>query len=337
MKNREILLVKRPDGEPTDEHLSIEEAAIPALSDGEAIVRLLYVSVDPYMRGRMNEGKSYVEPFQLNQPMEGGAVAEVIESQSDKLQVGDIVTGSLPWREYTTIAAESVRKIDPALGPVTTSLHILGMTGLTAYFGLMDIGRPQEGETVVVSGAAGAVGSTVVQIATIAGARVVGIAGAEEKVQLVKQLGADEVINYQAEDVSNALAEACPNGVDIYFDNVGGDISDAVYPLLNKFARIVQCGAISSYNKKDDQGPRIQHYLIKSSALIKGFTVGDYRERYPEGLQHLSKWLQEGKLAYEETITEGFENIPQAFFGLFTGENIGKQLVKVNESSRFGS
>ncbi|OCA88763.1 NADP-dependent oxidoreductase [Pseudobacillus wudalianchiensis] len=337
MKNREILLVKRPDGEPTDEHLSIEEAAIPALSDGEAIVRLLYVSVDPYMRGRMNEGKSYVEPFQLNQPMEGGAVAEVIESQSDKLQVGDIVTGSLPWREYTAIAAESVRKIDPALGPVTTSLHILGMTGLTAYFGLMDIGRPQEGETVVVSGAAGAVGSTVVQIATIAGARVVGIAGSEEKVQLVKQLGADEVINYQTEDVSSALAEACPNGVDIYFDNVGGDISDAVYPLLNKFARIVQCGAISSYNKKDDQGPRIQHYLIKSSALIKGFTVGDYRERYPEGLQHLSKWLQEGKLTYEETITEGFENIPQAFFGLFTGENIGKQLVKVNEPSRFGS
>ena len=333
MKNREILLVKRPDGEPTDEHLSIQEAAIPELSDGDVLVRLLYVSVDPYMRGRMNEGKSYVEPFKLNQPIAGGAIAEVIESQSDQLQTGDIVTGSLPWREYTAVAAESVRKIDPALGPVTASLHILGMTGLTAYFGLMDIGRPQEGETVVVSGAAGAVGSTVVQIATIAGARVVGIAGSDEKVQLVKQLGADQVINYQTEDVDSALAEACPNGVDVYFDNVGGDISDAVYPLLNKFARIVQCGAISSYNKKEDQGPRIQQYLIKSSALMKGFTVGDYRERYPEGLQHLSKWLQEGKLTYEETITEGFERIPQAFFGLFKGENIGKQLVKVNEPS----
>ncbi|HEY9576788.1 MAG TPA: NADP-dependent oxidoreductase [Pseudobacillus sp.] len=333
MKNREILLVKRPDGEPTDEHLSIQEAAIPELSDGDVLVRLLYVSVDPYMRGRMNEGKSYVEPFKLNQPIAGGAIAEVIESQSDQLQTGDIVTGSLPWREYTAVAAESVRKIDPALGPVTASLHILGMTGLTAYFGLMDIGRPQEGETIVVSGAAGAVGSTVVQIATIAGARVVGIAGSDEKVQLVKQLGADQVINYQTEDVDSALAEACPNGVDVYFDNVGGDISDAVYPLLNKFARIVQCGAISSYNKKEDQGPRIQQYLIKSSALMKGFTVGDYRERYPEGLQHLSKWLQEGKLTYEETITEGFEHIPQAFFGLFRGENIGKQLVKVNEPS----
>ncbi|MEK4027626.1 NADP-dependent oxidoreductase [Pseudobacillus sp. FSL P4-0506] len=333
MKNREILFLKRPDGEPTTEHLSVQETSVPELSEGEALVRLLYVSVDPYMRGRMNEGKSYVEPFQLNQPIEGGAIAEVIESQSDQLQEGDIVTGSLPWREYTTIPAESVRKIDPALGPITTSLHILGMTGLTAYFGLMDIGRPQEGETVVVSGAAGAVGSTVVQIATIVGARVVGIAGSDEKVQLLRQLGADAVINYQTEDVNTALMEACPDGVDVYFDNVGGDISDAVYPLLNKFARIIQCGAISSYNKREDHGPRIQHYLIKSSALIKGFTVGDYRERYPEGFQHLSKWLQEGKLTYEETITEGFENIPQAFFGLFTGENIGKQLVKVNEPS----
>lgn len=332
-KNREILLVKRPDEEPTEEHLSIQEAAIPELQNGEVLTRLLYVSVDPYMRGRMNKGKSYIEPFQLNKPIEGGAVAEVIESRTDQLQAGDIVTGSLPWREYSAIAAGTVRKIDPALGPVTTSLHILGMTGLTAYFGLMDIGQPQEGETVVVSGAAGAVGSTVVQIATIAGAKAVGIAGSDEKVQLLRQLGAHNVINYRTEDVNSALAEACPDGVDVYFDNVGGEISDAVYPLLNKFARIVQCGAISSYNKKEDYGPRMQHYLIKSSALMKGFTVGDYRDRYPEGFQHLSKWLQEGKLTYEETITEGFENIPQAFFGLFTGENIGKQLVKVNDPS----
>lgn len=333
MKNREILLVKRPDGAPTNEHFSIKEAAIPELSEGKVITRLLYVSVDPYMRGRMNEGKSYIEPFQLNEPIEGGAIAEVIQSQADDFQEGDIVTGSLPWREYTSVNADSLRKIDPALGPITTSLHILGMTGLTAYFGLMDIGQPQEGETVVVSGAAGAVGSTVVQLATIVGARVVGIAGSDEKVQLLQQLGADAVINYRTEDVSKALAEACPDGVDVYFDNVGGEISDAIYPLLNKFARIVQCGAISSYNKKNDQGPRIQQYLIKSSALIKGFTVGDYRERYPEGFQHLSKWLQEGKLTYEETITEGFENILQAFFDLFTGENVGKQLVKINEPS----
>lgn len=333
MKNREILLVKRPDGAPANEHFSIKETAIPELSEGEVLTRLLYVSVDPYMRGRMNEGKSYIEPFQLNEPIEGGAIAEVIQSQADGFQEGDIVTGSLPWREYTSVNAGSVRKIDPALGPITTSLHVLGMTGLTAYFGLMDIGQPQEGETVVVSGAAGAVGSTVVQLATIVGARVVGIAGSDEKVQLLQQLGADAVINYRTEDVSKALAEACPDGVDVYFDNVGGEISDAIYPLLNKFARIVQCGAISSYNKKNDHGPRIQQYLIKSSALIKGFTVGDYRERYPEGFQHLSKWLQEGKLTYEETITEGFENILQAFFDLFTGENVGKQLVKINEPS----
>ncbi|KAB7707542.1 zinc-binding dehydrogenase [Bacillus aerolatus] len=330
-KNREILLVKRPEGEPTDEHLKITETELPELSEGEVLVRLLYVSVDPYMRGRMNEGKSYIEPFQLNEPIEGRAVAEVTESRSDDLQKGDIVMGSLPWKEYAAVSADSFRKIDPSLGPVTTSLHILGMTGLTAYFGLMDIGQPQKGETVVVSGAAGAVGSTVVQIATIAGARVVGIAGTEEKVQFLKKLGADAVINYQKEDIGSAIAEACPGGVDVYFDNVGGEISDAVYPLLNKFARIVQCGAISSYNKKEDQGPRMQHYLIKSSALIKGFTVSDYRERFPEGFQHLSKWLSEGKLTYEETIIEGFEKIPKAFFGLFKGENIGKQLVKVNE------
>lgn len=333
MKNREIILTKRPDGEPTREHLQIREAAMPQPAEGEVLTRLLYVSVDPYMRGRMNEGKSYIEPFKLNQPMEGGAIAEVISSNAEALKKGDIVTGSLPWREYVSLPAADLRKIDPSLGPITTSLHILGMTGLTAYFGLMDIGEPQEGETVVVSGAAGAVGSAVVQIATIAGARVVGIAGTDEKVQFVKQLGADTVINYRTEDVGQTLAEACPNGVDVYFDNVGGPISDEVYPLLNKFARVVQCGAISSYNKKEDTGPRIQQYLIKSSALIKGFTVGDYRERFTEGFRHLSKWLGEGKLTYEETITEGFDNIPEAFFGLFKGENVGKQLVKVNDPS----
>ena len=332
--NKEIHLVKRPEATPTSEHIQIVEGEKPEPKQGEVLVKLLYVSVDPYMRGRMNDTKSYIAPFALNEPMAGGAVAEVVRSEADSLQEGDIVTGMLPWKEHSVSQADQLRKIDPSLGPITYSLGILGMPGLTAYFGLMDIGQPKEGETIVVSGAAGAVGSAVVQLGKIAGCRVVGIAGSDEKTSYLKEtLEIDETINYKTENVSEALQKACPDGIDVYFDNVGGNISDAVYPLLNKFARIAQCGAIASYNVPNDQGPRMQMHLIKSSALIKGFTVGDYQDRFSEGFQYLSKWLQEGKLSYEETITEGFESIPDAFFGLFTGENLGKQLVKVNEPS----
>ncbi|REJ09445.1 NADP-dependent oxidoreductase [Halobacillus trueperi] len=333
--NKEIQLVKRPEAAPTHEHIKMVETEQPVPLQGEVLVKLLYVSVDPYMRGRMSAAKSYIAPFQLNEPMEGGIVGEVVESNADTLQEGDIVTGMLPWKEYASAPADTLRKIDPSLGPVTTSLGILGMPGLTAYFGLMDIGQPKEGETLVVSGAAGAVGSAVVQIGKISGCHVVGIAGSDEKLAYLKnELGVDEVINYKTESVPDRLEETCSNGIDIYFDNVGGDISDAVYPLLNKFARIAQCGAIASYNVPNDQGPRMQMHLIKSSALIKGFTVGDYQDRFTEGFSHLAQWLQEGRLKYEETITEGFENIPDAFFGLFEGANLGKQLVKVAEPSQ---
>ncbi|WP_408607819.1 NADP-dependent oxidoreductase [Bacillus xiapuensis] len=327
--NREILLVKRPRKEPASDHLTITETDMPVPDEGEVLLRLLYVSVDPYMRCRMNEEASPMTPFELNQPLEGGAIAEVLESRSPKLNAGDIVTGNLLWREYSAADPGSLRRIDASLAPATTALHVLGLTGLTAYFGLMDIGKPQEGETVVISGAGGAVGSTAVQIATIAGARVVGIAGREDKVELIQKLGAAEAINYHEADFSQALQAACPEGVDVYFDNVGGEISDAVYPLLNKFARVVQCGAISSYNKPHDQGPRHQKHLLASSAIMKGFAVHDYRDRFPEGLQFLTKWLNEDKLTYEETIIEGFEQIPDALFGLFRGTNIGKQLVRV--------
>ncbi|MFD1019812.1 NADP-dependent oxidoreductase [Thalassobacillus hwangdonensis] len=328
-KMKEIHLVKRPETTPTNEHIQLVDAETPEQSEGEVLVKPLYISVDPYMRGRMSNTKSYIAPFELNKPLEGGAVAQVVESSHEDLAQGDIVTGMIPWAEQAVVPGDSVRKIDPSLGPLSPTLHVLGMPGLTAYFGLTDIGQPKEGETVVVSGAAGAVGSTVVQIAKIYGCRVVGIAGTEEKIDFLKELGADATINYKTENVKEALKEKCSEGVDVYFDNVGGDISDAVYPLLNKFARIIQCGAIASYNKPGDQGPRMQMHLIKSSALMKGFTVGDYQERFGEGLKRLSTWLQEEKLTYKETVTEGFENVPDAFFGLFKGENIGKQLVKV--------
>ncbi|RWZ58803.1 NADP-dependent oxidoreductase [Halobacillus fulvus] len=330
--NREIHLVKRPEAQPTDEHLKIVESHKPEPKEGEVLIKTLYISVDPYMRGRMSDAKSYIDPFQLNEPIEGGGVGEVVESNVDHLSEGDIVTGMLSWKEYSTAKGDQLRKIDPELGPVTTSLGILGMPGLTAYFGLMDIGQPKKGETIVVSGAAGAVGSAVVQIGKIQGCRVIGIAGTDEKTTYLKEtLGIDEAINYKTENVSEALDRACPDGIDVYFDNVGGEISDAIYPRLNKFARIAQCGAIASYNIPNDQGPRMQMHLIKSSALIKGFTVGDYQDRFTEGFQHLSKWLKEGRLSYEETISEGFEEIPNAFFGLFEGANLGKQLVKVAE------
>ncbi|MRX74306.1 zinc-binding dehydrogenase [Bacillus lacus] len=331
---KQILLAKRPKGMPGQDDFTFQETEVPSIGEGEVLVKTLYLSVDPYMRGRMVDAKSYVEPYKLNEVISGGVVGEVAESQFSGLEKGDIVVGMLGWQEYSAVQGKHVRKIDPEVAPVTTSLGVLGMPGLTAYFGLLDIGEPKEGETVVVSGAAGAVGSIVGQIAKIKGARVVGIAGSDEKISYLKEeLGFDAAINYKTSDnLKKELAEVCPDGVDVYFENVGGEISDAVFYHLNKFARVPVCGAISAYNKEErDIGPRIQTTLIKSSALMKGFVVGDYSSRFGEASKELGKWVREGKLKYEETIQEGFENIPDAFLGLFKGENIGKQLVKVAE------
>ncbi|WHY72318.1 NADP-dependent oxidoreductase [Fictibacillus enclensis] len=336
-KNQHILLTSRPKGMPSMENFTFEDIEIPEPQNGQVLLKTLYLSVDPYMRGRMNDTKSYVPPFELNQPVSGGIVAEVVQSRSGELEEGDLVIGNLPWALYTTAGEQEVRKLDPELAPITTNLGILGMPGLTAYFGLLDIGNPQEGETVVVSGAAGAVGSTVGQIAKIKGARVVGIAGSEEKVNYLKnELGFDAVVNYrEAGNIRQALKEACPDGVDVYFDNVGGEISDAVISLLNKYARIPLCGQISLYNlEKQDVGPRIQGQLLINSALIKGFIVSNYASQFGEGAKQLGQWLQEGKLKYEENVVEGFENTIDAFLGLFKGENLGKQLVKVAEPSQ---
>ena len=330
---QQIKLVKRPKGLPTKEDFEFIQAPIAVPAEGEVLVRTVYISVDPYLRGRMNEGKSYIAPFELDSVMESGVIAQVVESKSPNFKKNDIVTGSLGWQEYSVVKEPQIRKVDTNLASASAYLSVLGLTGLTAYFGLLDIGQPKEGETVVVSGAAGAVGSIVGQIAKIKGAYVVGIAGSDEKVKyLQEELGFDAVINYKTEDINEALAKACPNGIDVYYENVGGKIADAVYPLLNRLARIPVCGAISAYNNEEaDIGPRVQGYLIKTSSLMKGFTLGDYAARFQEGTIALAGWLQEGKLQYEETVTEGFDQTIDAFLDLFTGANLGKAIVKVAE------
>lgn len=333
MKNKQILLASRPAGTPTLDNFSIVDAEVPQPKDGEVLLRTRFLSVDPYMRGRMRDQKSYVPPFALNEVIVGGVVAEVIESRAPALQPGELVTGHLGWRLYSVAKADEVRKLDPNVAPVTTALGVLGITGLTAYFGLLDIGQPREGETVVVSGAAGAVGMTVCQIAKIKGCRVVGIAGSDEKNQyLQKELQVDVTINYKTADIKQAMKAACPNGVDVYFDNVGGEISDAVMQLINQRARISLCGQISLYNlERPDVGPRIQPYLLVNSALMKGFIITSYTPRFSEGAQQLAQWLAEGKLKYTESFVDGFENAPRAFLDLFAGKNLGKQLVRVND------
>lgn len=330
-KNRQFLLVSRPVGMPSDENFKLVETDIPSIEDGQLLIRTLYLSVDPYMRSRMSDAKSYIAPYELNEVIQGGVVGRVVESKHEQFAVGDIVSGLLGWQDYSVSDGTSIMKIDPTRAPVTTSLGVAGMPGLTAYFGLIDIGNPQLGETVVVSGAAGAVGTVVGQIAKIKGCRVVGIAGEQVKIDyLLNELGFDAAINYKTTDVRAALMEACPNGVDVYFDNVGGDITDAVLTLLNHGARIAICGQIASYNlDKPDIGPRVFTHLLKTSSLAKGFIVTDYAPRFKEGFAQLATWLAEGKLKYRENIVEGLENTPQAFLGLFKGENIGKQLVKV--------
>ncbi len=332
-QNQQIHLVSRPQGTPTPDNFKIVDATTTQPTDGEVLVRALYLSVDPYMRGRMSDRKSYVPPFQLNETMGGAVVGQVVESKFDGLQKGDIVMGHLLWQKFAVAPGKELLKVDPNRAPISTALGVLGMTGLTAYFGLLKVAAPKEGETVVVSGAAGAVGSVVGQIAKIKGCRIVGIAGEDEKCAYLRdELGFDATINYKTDDVAASLAKACPDGVDVYFDNVGGEISDAVLRLINHGARISVCGQISMYNmEKPDEGPRPQPLLLTNSAKMQGFIVGDFSADFAEGREQLTQWFSAGKLKYAENIVEGFENTPDAFLGLFEGENTGKQLVKVGE------
>ncbi|AII50704.1 NADP-dependent oxidoreductase [Hymenobacter sp. APR13] len=330
MKTQAIVLASRPQGTPTAEQFRFETLELPPLAAGQVLLKTRYVSVDPYMRGRMSAAKSYVAPFEVGQPIAGGVVAEVVESQSDALPVGSVVVGNLPWQQHSVADGKSLNQIPTDKAPVSYFLGLLGMPGLTAYFGLLDICQPKAGETVVVSGAAGAVGMVVGQLAKIQGCRVIGTAGSDEKVAYLKELGFDEAINYKTANLAEALAAAAPNGVDCYFDNVGGPITDAVYDLLNKHARIALCGQISTYNSTEAPvGPRPEGKLLKTSTKLQGFIVSDYLPQWPEGVAKLTEWYGQGKLKFEETITDGFDQIPAAFLGLFQGDNTGKAIVKV--------
>jgi NADPH:quinone reductase len=330
--NKVILLEKRPVGKPALSDFKFITEAIPVPRVGEVLLKTLYVSVDPYLRGRMNDAKSYVPPFELNKPIQSGIVAEVIDSNHNQFKKGDFVAGILDWKQYQVSTGTGLIKVDVSVASLSAYLGILGMTGLTAYLGLTEIGTPKAGETLVVSGAAGAVGSVVGQIGKILGCRVVGIAGTDEKVDILKsKFNFDEAINYKTTpDMKEAIKNACPDGVDIYFDNVGGEISDAVLANINKYARIPICGAISLYNEtKAPIGPRIQPLILTRSALMRGFIVSDFSDKFPVAIKQLASWLKEAKLTYSETIVEGFDQIPQAFLGLFDGKNEGKMIVKI--------
>lgn len=330
--NQTIILKQRPIGAPKLADFDfIKSASDLVIDTGELLLETNYLSVDPYLRGRMNSGKSYVPPFEVGQPISSGIVAKVLASKNKNFKEGDFVVGMLPWKTKQVSDGTGLQKVDSTKVPLSAYLGVLGMTGLTAYCGLSEIGKPKAGETLVVSGAAGAVGTIVGQIGKLLGLHVIGIAGSDEKVEmLTSEFGFDAGINYKTtSDMKVAIAAAAPKGVDIYFDNVGGPISDAVLFNINKFARLIICGAISVYNATElPKSISVQPFLVKNSALMQGFIVSNYAEKFPEGIKQLATWLTDGKIKYTETIVEGFENTPQAFIDMLNGKNKGKMIVK---------
>jgi hypothetical protein len=329
--NHQFRLAARPVGLPKPSDWEYAEEPIGEPGEGQVLVKIAYVSLDPAMRGWMNEGRSYIPPVGIGEVMRAFAVGEVIASNDADVPVGSHVGGLLGVQEYSIANAKGVFKVDPSLAPLPVFLGTLGMPGVTAYFGLLDIGRPKEGETVVVSGAAGAVGGLVGQIAKIKGARVVGIAGGPEKCgHLLEDLGFDATIDYKSADLGAQLSEHCPNGIDIYFDNVGGEILDAALAHLAKGARVVICGAISQYNNTTPvRGPSNYLSLLVNHASMTGFTMGDYIERYGEAVQEMAGWLAAGKLVSREDIAHGLESFPETLLRLFHGENTGKLVLEL--------
>ena len=328
--SREIRLVARPRGFPDEELFEVAETPIPDPAEGQVLIRNSFFSVDPYMRPRMNDVRSYVAPFTLGEAMTGGAVGRVAASRDQRYAEGDWVLHYLGWREWALTDGAAVRRLDPEAAPVSTALGVLGMPGFTAWYGMFVLGRPQEGDTVLVSGAAGAVGSAAGQMAAIAGCRVVGSAGSVEKLAWLRELGFDGVFNYREQSAREALAELAPEGIDIYFDNVGGDHLEAAIGALRTHGRVVACGSISRYNDAEPSpGPRNMFLVVTKRLRIEGFIIRDHYDRFGEFAAEASEWVRDGRLRYRETVVDGIENAPKAFLGLLRGENIGKMLVKV--------
>lgn len=332
--NRVITLAAHPEGMPKESDFNLIEEAVPDLEDGQILIRTKWLSVDPYMRGRMSGVRTYVDPFEIGKVIQGGSVGEIVTSKHPNFNFGEVVHGMWGWQDYYVSDGSDVQKLDPNLAPVQTALYVLGMPGMTAYFGLLDICDPQPGETVFVSGAAGAVGSLVGQIAKIRGCRAVGSAGTDEKVRfLTEECGYDAAFNYKTEkDYLAKINELCPKGVDCYFDNVGGAMTDAVFANLAQFGRVSLCGVISQYNLEEpEMGPRSTYsMLLIRQAKAQGFIVTQFQNRFPEGIKQMAQWLKEGKLMYREDVMEGLENTPMAFISMLQGKNVGKQLVKVD-------
>ncbi len=334
-QNKRIVLASRPVGEPKASDFRIESAPIPTPRDGQVLLRTIWLSLDPYMRGRMSDAPSYAPPVPIGEVMVGGAVSEVIASNNPAFARGDIVVERTGWQTHALSDGKGLTKIDPKLAPISTAVGVLGVPGLTAYVGLLDIGKPQRGETVVVAAALGAVGSAVGQIAKIKGARAVGIAGGKDKCAYVKnELGFDECLDHRDPDFAAKLKGACPKGIDVYFENVGGAVFEAVFPLLNLFARVPVCGLVAHYN--DDMqvaapkwAPSLMHAVLTKRLTIHGFILSDSAARHGDFLRELSSWVREGRVKYKEFVTEGLENAPAAFIGLLKGANFGKQLVRV--------
>ena len=336
-RNRRIVLAARPNGEPKDSDFRLEETPVPAPGPGQVLLRTVYLSLDPYMRGRMNAAKSYAKPVEVGEVMVGGTVSRVVASNLAGFAPGDVVEGRTGWQDFALSDGKDVRKVDPSLAPISTAVGVLGMPGMTAYTGLLNIGQPKPGETVVVAAASGAVGSVVGQIAKVKGCRAVGIAGGRDKCDfVVRELGFDACLDHRSPDLGEQLAAACPKGIDVYFENVGGAVFEAVLPLLNQFARMPVCGLIAHYNATElppgpNRVPQLMRAVLSNRLTLRGFIVWDFAAQEPQFLQEVGAWIREGRIKYREDVVDGLENAPRAFRGLLRGENFGKLLVRVSQ------
>ncbi|QIS11834.1 NADP-dependent oxidoreductase [Nocardia arthritidis] len=335
VESTRIVLASRPEGAPTPANFRTETYELPEPADGQVLLRTLYLSLDPYMRGRMSAAKSYAKPVEVGEVMVGQTVAEVLESNSPDLAKGDVVLANSGWQTHQVAPAKALRKLDPGAAPVSTALGVLGMPGFTAYSGLLKIGNPRPGETVVVAAATGPVGSAVGQIAKVKGARAVGIAGGPRKVAYLRELGFDAVIDHRAPDFAEQLRAAVPDGIDVYFENVGGAVAEAVYPLLNTFGRVPVCGLIASYNATGaptgpDRLPGFMRSILTKSLTVRGFIMSEFvDEMFGDFLRDMSGWVAEGRVRYLEDVVEGLPNAPEAFIGMLEGRNFGKLVIKV--------